>query len=340
MRVSPPLRRISRKVNSVPLSTMRFRQFTYASPPTPSLAVEDSEVLLWSGRRISWKTIFKTPSMWLIRWNPRIAFRFRSLWMLLFWWSFSVPRAAATITAATTAPVHFTMEPRESFAHPPKYAETESTNPSPEGSSMTARQQCIRSRTGSAVVFGTALLAAARVKRNRRARIPTEDRNTIDYDADTANQDPLSRRQDLQWLFPQNAPPTNDQEQPAMKEAEATVVVDKPPTPQLLSSTNNIIANAKAIASQKLQSNWMKNRHGFGSPIGSSGHPHPMTAALPRHHKKALYRQQQPKSPVEEARLQAKYAAIESLEERAFTILVDLGMVEWSSPDSLENVWQ
>jgi hypothetical protein len=40
---------------------------------------------------------------------------------------------------------------------------------------------------------------------------------------------------------------------------------------------------------------------------------------------------QQPKSPAEEARLQAKYAAIESLEERAFTILVDLGMVELTS---------
>ena len=36
----------------------------------------------------------------------------------------------------------------------------------------------------------------------------------------------------------------------------------------------------------------------------------------------------QPKNPQEEARLQAKYAAIESLEERAFTILVDLGMVQ------------
>jgi hypothetical protein len=41
---------------------------------------------------------------------------------------------------------------------------------------------------------------------------------------------------------------------------------------------------------------------------------------------------QQPKSVAEEARLQAKYAAIASLEERAFTILVDLGMVTLHSP--------
>jgi hypothetical protein len=41
---------------------------------------------------------------------------------------------------------------------------------------------------------------------------------------------------------------------------------------------------------------------------------------------------QQPKSAAEEARLQAKYAAIASLEERAFTILVDLGMVTLHSP--------
>jgi hypothetical protein len=41
---------------------------------------------------------------------------------------------------------------------------------------------------------------------------------------------------------------------------------------------------------------------------------------------------QQPKSAAEEARLQAKYAAIASLEERAFAILVDLGMVTLHSP--------
>jgi hypothetical protein len=41
---------------------------------------------------------------------------------------------------------------------------------------------------------------------------------------------------------------------------------------------------------------------------------------------------QQPKSAAEETRLQAKYAAIASLEERAFTILVDLGMVTLHSP--------
>lgn len=38
-------------------------------------------------------------------------------------------------------------------------------------------------------------------------------------------------------------------------------------------------------------------------------------------------KRRQPKSPAEERRLQAKYDAIESLEERAFQILVDLGMV-------------
>lgn len=36
----------------------------------------------------------------------------------------------------------------------------------------------------------------------------------------------------------------------------------------------------------------------------------------------------QPRHPVVEARLAAKYAKIESLEERAFQILVDLNMVE------------
>lgn len=49
----------------------------------------------------------------------------------------------------------------------------------------------------------------------------------------------------------------------------------------------------------------------------------------------------QPKSPEEEARLAAKYAAIEDLSERAFTILVDLYMVEatpWRSVSILHQL--
>ena len=36
----------------------------------------------------------------------------------------------------------------------------------------------------------------------------------------------------------------------------------------------------------------------------------------------------QPKSPEVEASLKEKYASIKSLEERVFTILLDLGMIE------------
>ena len=39
----------------------------------------------------------------------------------------------------------------------------------------------------------------------------------------------------------------------------------------------------------------------------------------------------QPKSPDVEARLAAKYGKIDDLEEKAFTILLDLGMVESTS---------
>jgi len=42
---------------------------------------------------------------------------------------------------------------------------------------------------------------------------------------------------------------------------------------------------------------------------------------------KYIRARQQPKDPIEEIRLQQKYAAIESLEERAFQILLDLGML-------------
>ena len=50
-------------------------------------------------------------------------------------------------------------------------------------------------------------------------------------------------------------------------------------------------------------------------------------SAIHRLDKKWDLARQQPKSPMEEATLAAKYAAISSVEERAFQILVDLGMV-------------
>lgn len=48
----------------------------------------------------------------------------------------------------------------------------------------------------------------------------------------------------------------------------------------------------------------------------------------------------QPKSPAEEKKLQEKYASIEDLGERAYTILVDLGMIEESDVDDSEGAFQ
>ena len=52
------------------------------------------------------------------------------------------------------------------------------------------------------------------------------------------------------------------------------------------------------------------------------------TTVLPLQDPQFVEARKQPKSPEVEAALAAKYAAIESLEDRAFQILVDLGMVE------------
>ena len=50
---------------------------------------------------------------------------------------------------------------------------------------------------------------------------------------------------------------------------------------------------------------------------------------------------QQPKPPTEESKLQARYAAMDNPQDRAFQILVDLGMVELtSSADSDDDEWQ
>lgn len=58
---------------------------------------------------------------------------------------------------------------------------------------------------------------------------------------------------------------------------------------------------------------------GFGADHGS---------VLPLTDKVYVQARQQPKSPRQEAMLAEKYAAIESVEERAYQILIDLGMVE------------
>ena len=254
--------------------------------------------------------------------------RMRFAWMLLCWCSVAIPRATATVPATTSAPIHFTVEPREAFAHPQKQE-----SPSPEGTPLDKHERRIRSRTGSAIIVSTALLAAARVNRSKRSHISTDMDDAVDDD--TRNQELLSKRHDLQWLFPRS-PPASNHESPADVE---TKIADSS-MPQFLSSTNKIIADAKAIATEKIKANLMiyrSSRKLESVPVSSSS---PQKIAVSQNSKKSTYRQQQPKSPVEEARLQAKYAAIESLEERAFTVLVDLGMVELSSSEPTENAWQ
>ena len=57
------------------------------------------------------------------------------------------------------------------------------------------------------------------------------------------------------------------------------------------------------------------------------------TMALPLQGERFQRARMQPKSPTEEDALAAKYASIESVEERAYQILVDLGMVEERKAD-------
>ena len=56
-----------------------------------------------------------------------------------------------------------------------------------------------------------------------------------------------------------------------------------------------------------------------------------ITTEYPLMHQRFVDARAQPKSPDVEAALASKYAAIQSLEERAFQILLDLGMIERNS---------
>ena len=70
------------------------------------------------------------------------------------------------------------------------------------------------------------------------------------------------------------------------------------------------------------------------SKSGSEGIESPLKS------RKYTAARQQPKSPTEEQMLKEKYAKIESLEERAYAILLDLGMIESTDDDGNEGAFQ
>ena len=63
------------------------------------------------------------------------------------------------------------------------------------------------------------------------------------------------------------------------------------------------------------------------------GSPEARSSILPLKGERYARARMQPKPPAEEETLSTKYAAISSVEERAYQILVDLGMVEQHKPD-------
>jgi hypothetical protein len=62
-----------------------------------------------------------------------------------------------------------------------------------------------------------------------------------------------------------------------------------------------------------------------------------LTTAYPLQDEQFVYARRQPKSAAEEAALAAKYAAIEALMDRAYQILLDLGMIEETQPIDMDK---
>jgi hypothetical protein len=320
-----------------------------SSSSSSSSSIDDSTVPLKFHKRIQVNYQLMTISRWLK------SMQLRYLWIapLFLWWYMVVPRmvASATMTATTsTTPVQFQIEPREEFARAStsKHVaastvneENRSTEQHPGPVVVTTNNNDIRQRirfiTGSAVMLTTALVGAGRV--NRRERTNSDIRKSLD-DCEVSWNDlfqqngsdqPNQEQHELTWLFPQKSPDRNESTKPTDMRANAIYV----PTTPFLSSRSNTDKGTNVVTSRKSTSKLVNgNKHAKKFPSTVNNHqkfPSSLNSRM-------LQRLQQPKPPKEEARLQAKYAAIESLEERAFTILVDLGMVELSDP--LDTIWE
>jgi hypothetical protein len=268
---------------------------------------------------------------------------------LLIWWNIIPPKmdvsaaipTITTITTKTKSQQSFHIEPQTQFAQKKQKGDTERKF---DHRRDVTRKQRIRLLTGSTVILYTTAIGVAKVNR----RNETTSTSNLDRDLQFVENDKISvsNRQEnqstqttdtnLTWLNPSN----NRNNESTTSTVNIPIM---PPSVQFLSLRNKMNDTTKVaerLIQASLNTNPM-NRSGLDSnddnqitqkmwftKNGTSSATTKTTKAL-----------QQPKSLVEEAQLQSKYAAIESLEERAYTILVDLGMVE-KAIDPFDSAWE
>lgn len=255
-------------------------------------------------------------------------------------------QAAAAAAAAAAAPAVTDWVDSSSMAPPPrKGLQNVSTTATP--SSMEEED-----------------LPIERSERNKRSSVPdSED----DDDGDTNNYhdlDAVYRNQNVMELEPVTDVDDRDEDDEKVTGGESWFEGEHATLPRDVTTRSsepkrNTAADSGSFARFRLHSLQERVRPRFSSLLGGSGgggsgnggfqrndalprsaedHHYrdtPVTQngnvegteALPLMAPKYIRARQQPKDPMEEIRLQQKYAAIESLEERAFQILLDLGMV-------------
>ena len=237
--------------------------------------------------------------------------------------------AHATATATTTK-----IWTRSSFAQQAKQTTTTTSPASPE---LTAAASSARVSlwTSVTVVLGTAALGVSKTLRKEKEQQQQqldddEDEDDQSTTSNTAVQDELERLSTAADSF--RLPLQMQQaveSTPMEKDADDSVLVNVAgsslkPGEVFLATESEIVSSTTVT----------KTHQSLPLPLLSHSQQHQLRRqrhqynTLPPYYKSNMIKaRQQPKSRWTEAKLQARYAAIESIEERAFQILVDLGMV-------------
>ena len=292
--------------------------------------------------------------------------RWCTLFLSLFLsWNVAIPKTiAATISTAIQPATTTTLQSiRPKFTDSASDAATPNHNNDPfntvapprDGNSfhshrsvhnMKRHQRQIRFVTTAAVIVATSAVGIRKVnsrEQSIRNSIASVDSTPVNVDDEAVTS---ASTAELSWLLPKNDDNANTDDGTSISTSSIGPANSSPA--QYLSQRNtntNDISNVVERLKQFSLSNKVTNTANSDRPNDSEKKS--ASWLMTNQSKKGKSsptppQRQQPKSPPEEDLLQAKYASIESLEERAYTILMDLGMVEppTTTRDPLDSAWE
>lgn len=196
----------------------------------------------------------------------------------------------------------------------------------------------LRLITGSALIFVTGVVRTKKFREQKESN-STLDNNATENDIflPVASEDKESvNRPNLNWLLPQ----TNRDDNNNDKEIELSTAASATNSESKFISIRNKFNESTKIVERLTQQTPISSTNTM-KPNGTNNNNNNNKISNGVTKDKTKRVNNRIKSKQEEEELQAKYASIESLEERAYTILVDLGMVGPSTTtDPLDSTWE